>query len=63
MKKIEVSIQDKNTLMLQEVGERGDVFDLRLIHEPDVNKVTIGSVVSSIRKDAFNRALMRVVNG
>lgn len=63
MKKLKVSIQDEHTLVLQEAGERSDMVDLRSIHETDVNKATVASVASSIKKDVFNRALMKVING
>lgn len=36
MKKPKVSVQDENTLVLQEDGQRGDVIDLRSIHETDI---------------------------
>ena len=59
MKKLKVSIQDENTLVLQEDGQRGDVVDLRSIHETDIDNSTITSVVNSIKRDAFNDALKK----
>lgn len=59
MKTVKVSIQDENTLVLQEAGEKGDVVDLRSIHETDIDKSTIASVVNSIKKDAFNAELQK----
>ena len=59
MKKLKVSIQDEHTLVLQEAGEKGDVVDLRSIHETDIDNSTITSVVNSIKKDAFNEALAK----
>lgn len=59
MKKLKVTIQDEHTLVLQEVGEKGDLIDLTSIHETDIDKATITSVVNSIKKDAFNDALRK----
>lgn len=58
-KTIKVSIQDENTLVLQEDGSKGDLIDLKSIHETDIDKSTIASVVNSIKKDAFNEALAK----
>lgn len=60
MKKIKVSIQDENTLILQEDASKGDVIDLKSIHETDIDKATITSVVNSIKRDAFNAELEKV---
>ena len=62
MKKVKVSIQDENTLVLQEDGQKGDLIDLRSIHEADIDKTSIASVVNSIKKDAFNDALAKEIN-
>lgn len=59
MKKLKVSIQDEHTLVLQEAGEKGDVVDLKSIHEADIDQSSIVSVVNSIKKDAFNEALRK----
>jgi len=59
MKKLKISIQDENILVLQEAGEKGDVIDLRTIHETDIDKTTVMNVVNSIKKDAFNDALRK----
>lgn len=59
MKKLKVSIQDEQTLVLQEAGDKGDVIDLSSLHETDIDKTTITSVVNSIKKDAFNEALAK----
>lgn len=59
MKTIKVSIQDEHTLVLQEDGQKGDVIDLKTIHETDIDTATITSVVNSIKKDAFNEALAK----
>ncbi len=59
MKTIKVSIQDEHTLLLQEDATKGDLVDLRSIHETDIDKTTIASVVSSIKRDAFNDALKK----
>lgn len=59
MKKVKVSIQDEHSLVLQEDAQKGDVIDLRSIHETDIDTSTITSVVNSIKKDAFNDALRK----
>lgn len=60
MKKLKVSIQDEHTLVLQEDGQKGDVIDLRSIHETDIDASTIASVVNSIKKDTFNAEVAKV---
>lgn len=60
MKKVKVSIQDEYTLVLQEDAAKGDVVDLRLIHETDIDATTIKSVVNSIKKDAFEAEVTKV---
>ena len=57
MKTIKVSIQDENTLILQQDGQKGDLIDLKSIHETDIDKATIKSVVNSIKMDEFNAQL------
>lgn len=59
MKTLKVSIQDENTLILQEDGQKGDTIDLRSIHETDIDASTVKSVVNSIKQDAFNEALRK----
>ena len=59
MKKIKVSIQDENTLVLLEDGSKGDTIDLKSIHETDIDKTTITNVVNSIKRDAFNAELQK----
>lgn len=59
MKKIKVSIQDENTLVLLEDGSKGDTIDLKSIHETDIDKTTITNVVNSIKRDAFNAELKK----
>lgn len=60
MKKVKVSIQDEHTLVLQEAAAKGDLIDLATIHETDIDKTTIASVVNSIRKDAFDAEVQKV---
>lgn len=60
MKKLKVSIQDENTLILQEDGHRGDLIDLTTLHDTDIDKSTISNVVNSIKKDAFNAEVQKV---
>jgi len=59
MKKVKVSIQDENTLVLLEDGSKGDTIDLKSIHETDIDKTTITNVVNSIKRDAFNAELKK----
>ncbi len=59
MKKLKVSIQDEYTLVLQQDGQKGDIIDLKSIHETDIDSSTISNVVNSIKKDAFNEALAK----
>jgi len=59
MKKVKVSIQDENTLVLLEDGSKGDIIDLKSIHETDIDKTTITNVVNSIKRDAFNAELQK----
>lgn len=51
MKKIKVSIQDENTLVLLEDASKGDLIDLKSIHETDIDTTTITNVVRSIKQD------------
>ena len=60
MKKIKVTIQDENTLVLQEDGSKGDIIDLRSLHDTDIDKSTITSVVNSIKKNVFDEEVKRV---
>ncbi len=60
MKKVKVSIQDENTLILQEDASKGDLIDLKSIHETDIDKATITNVVNSIKRDTFNAELEKV---
>lgn len=57
MKKVKVSIQDENTLVLQEDASKGDLIDLKSIHETDIDKTTITNVVNSIKQDKFQEKL------
>lgn len=57
MKKVKVTIQDENTLVLQEDAHKGDLIDLKSLHETDIDKSTIASVVKSIKMDEFNAEL------
>ncbi len=61
MKTVKVCIQDEDTLMLQEDAQKGDTIDLKSIHETDIDKSSIQSVVNSIKKDKFNEELRKVL--
>ena len=57
MKKIKVTIQDENTLVLSEDAQKGDIIDLKSIHDTDIDKTTINSLIKSIRNDEFDKQL------
>ena len=59
-KKLKVTIQDENTLVLQEDGAKGDLIDLRSIHETDIDRSNIANVISSIKNDAFEAEVAKV---
>lgn len=61
VKTVKVSIQDENTLVLQESAEQGDLIDLKSIHEVDIDKSSIEGVVNSIKKDKFNEELNKAL--
>jgi len=60
MKTIKISIQDENTLILQEDGHKGDLIDLKSIHDVDIDRSTIHNVVNSIKMDKFNEEVEKV---
>ena len=60
MRKIKVSIRDEQTLELQEDGQKGDLIDLSSLHDLDIDKSTIKSVVDSIKKDTFDAEVEKV---
>lgn len=57
MKKIKVSIQDENTLVLLEDAQKGDLIDLKSIHEADIDKTSIDALVKSVKTSEFNAQL------
>lgn len=59
MKKVKISIQDENTLVLLEDGSKGDIVDLKSLHETDIDKTTITNVTNSIKRDVFNIELKK----
>ena len=61
MKLLKVSIRDENTLILQEDGSKGDLIDLKSIHETDIDKATIEAVVGSIKRDKFEEELSKAL--
>lgn len=62
MKKIKVSIQDENTLVLLEDASKGDLIDLKSLHEADIDKTTITNVVNSIKRDKFEEELKKATD-
>jgi hypothetical protein len=61
MKSIKVSIQDEDTLVLQEDAQKGDTINLKSIHESDIDKTSIQSVVESIKQDKFEEELSKAL--
>ena len=61
MSTVKVSIQDENTLVLQEAAQKGDLIDLKSIHETDIDKSTIANVVNSIKRNEFNAQLQKEI--
>ena len=59
MKKIKVSIQDENTLILMEDASKGDLIDLKSIHETDIDTTTITNVVKSIKQDKLQEVVKK----
>lgn len=57
MKTIKVTIQDENTLVLSEDAQKGDLIDLRSIHDTDIDKTTLNNLIKSIRNEEFNTQL------
>lgn len=57
MKKVKVSIQDENTLVLLEDAQKGDIIDLKSIHETDIDKTAIDNLIKSIKTQEFNAQL------
>lgn len=61
MKKVKVSIQDENTLILNEDAQKGDLIDLRSIHETDIDKSSLTQIIKSIRTQDFNAELQKEI--
>ncbi len=61
-KKIKVSIQDEHTLILQENAQKGDLIDLKSIHETDIDQTTITTVIKSIKDNEFQAQLQKEKN-
>jgi hypothetical protein len=61
MKKVKVSIQDEYTLVLQEDASKGDLIDLKSIHEADIDKSSIENVVKSIKNEEFENELNKAL--
>lgn len=57
MKKVKVTIQDENTLALLEDAQKGDLIDLKSIHEADIDKTSIDNLIKSVKTAEFNSQL------
>lgn len=53
MKKIKASIHDQHTLMLQEDGQKGDLVDLKSLHETDIDKSSLETILEALKSEAF----------
>lgn len=62
MKKVKVSIQDENTLVLLEDAQKGDTIDLKSIHETDIDRTSIDSIIRSIKTEEYNTQLESAKN-
>jgi hypothetical protein len=61
MKNIKVSIQDEYTLVLQEDASKGDLIDLKSLHDADIDKTSIENVVNSIKREEFDNKLNKAL--
>ncbi|OIP86296.1 hypothetical protein AUK57_00795 [Candidatus Saccharibacteria bacterium CG2_30_41_52] len=61
MRKVKVSIQDEYTLVLQEDASKGDLIDLKSLHEADIDKSSIENVVNAIKREEFNGELNKAM--
>lgn len=57
MKTVKVSVQDENTLVLLEDAKKGDIIDLRSIHDVDIDKAPLENLVKSVRTREFDSQL------
>lgn len=57
MKSVKVTIQDENTLVLLEDAQRGDIINLKSIHETDIDKSSITNLIKTIKTEEFNAQL------
>lgn len=57
MKTVKVTIQDENTLAILEDAQKGDIIDLKSIHDTDIDKTNIDNLIKSIRNDEFDKQL------
>ncbi len=57
MRTVKVAIHDQNTLVLLEDAQKGDLIDLKSIHETDIDKTAIDILIKSIKTDEFNTQL------
>ena len=57
MNTLKVSIKDENTLVLQEDGSKGDLIDLKSLHETDIDKSSIVNIVNAIERGEFEKEI------
>ena len=53
-KQVKVAIQDENTLQLLEDAQRGDLIDLKSLHESDIDKTSLENLIKAIRNEEFD---------
>ena len=61
MKKVKVSIHDEHTLILQEDASKGDLIDLKSLHETDIDKSAFENVIKSIKREEFENELSKAL--
>ena len=54
---VKVSIQDENTLVLLEDAHKGDLIDLKSIHEADIDRTALNNIIKTISTDEFKARL------
>ncbi len=59
MKTIKVSIQDEHTLVLQEDGLKGDLINLKSIHETDIDTSSLETLLTALKNEAFEAEIAK----
>jgi hypothetical protein len=59
MKIIKVTIQDEHTLVLQEDGAKGDLIDLKSLHETDIDRSHLDSIINTLKDETFEQEVAK----